>query len=424
MRVVCGPPGFDFPVNHEDLAVDLYAQPREKNQASAGQEARLRILRAGLQCDPHAWDLLSIALSVIAADLALLRQSSPDGWTREIELHIGVGDADLWQQQSDELNRTLRFLTTDRWSLHFHSGEMAATKPKRPKTPNEDSVVLLSGGLDSLVGAIDLTSCGNRPLAVSQVVRGNAVNQARLASAIGNGMPHVALSHAARTPGIRELSQRSRSLGFIAFGALVATGLASYREGATVPLYICENGFISLNPPLVGNRIGSLTTRTTHPEFIARLQGILDATDLRVQLKNPYTTKTKGEMLQSCADQDLLRVEAPNTTSCGRFLRLGYKQCGRCIPCQVRRASFLAWGVNDSTEYLYTPIGNPGSDFSAFDDVRAVALALSTIDTHGIKSWLGNRLPSRYTADRAAIISMVKRSMNELRALHQEYGIS
>ena len=423
MRLVCGPPGFVSPDGEGDLCVDLYAQPQSPGRACAGEAARRRILGAGLRCDQRAWDLLSVALSVVTADFAVLRSDSPDGWTREIELDIAVGDHTFWNHHAARFADALRFLTTDRWFLRFRAGGFSATVPSREQRPAADSVVLLSGGLDSLVGAIDLTDAGHRPLAVSQVVRGNAHTQSHFAASVG-GIRHLSLSHACRTPADREPSQRARSLGFIAFGVLAATALARYREGAEIPLYVCENGFIALNPPLTGARIGSLTTRTTHPEFLGRIQAILDDAELRVRLENPYADKTKGEMLQRCANQPLLRAEASNSTSCGRFLRLGYRQCGRCIPCQIRRASFLAWGSPDMTDYLYDPIGNPGKDFSRYDDVRAVAIALAAVGARGVRAWLRNSVSSQFISNPPELISMVERAMAELRDFHLHVGVT
>jgi hypothetical protein len=44
-------------------------------------------------------------------------------------------------------------------------------------------------------------------------------------------------------------------------------------------------------------RLGSLSTRTSHPAVLQMLQQILDAGNFRVRLVNPYQQKTKGEML-------------------------------------------------------------------------------------------------------------------------------
>ncbi|MFN8681379.1 Qat anti-phage system QueC-like protein QatC [Paracoccus sp. P2] len=424
MRLACGPDGTDLPGGDGVMRVVLYGQPRAEGQGSAGDAARSEIQRRRLDPAPRAWDLLSIALSVVTADFAVLRDKSPDGWTREIELDIAVADASFWNGQARALAEALAFLTTDRWTLRFHEGGMLPTPPREPVRPPESCVVLLSGGLDSLIGAIDLTATGHKPFAISQTVRGDADKQVDFATKIGGGLGHLQLNHNAHTPGVQEASQRARSLVFITFGVIAATALKAYQEAAQVPLFVCENGFIAINPPLTGGRLGSLSTRTAHPEFLTRLQKVLDAAGLRVKITNPYATKTKGEMLQECADQNLLGAEAARSTSCGRFQRFNYRQCGRCVPCQVRRAAFLAWDASqDTTDYVYEPIGKDDADHSGFDDVRSVAIALAAVKADGIETWLGHALASPFIADRPYLVGMLERGLEELRALHQAYGV-
>jgi 7-cyano-7-deazaguanine synthase in queuosine biosynthesis len=373
----------------------------------------------------RAWDLLSIALSVVTADFTGLRDHSPDGWTREFEIDIAVADPAFWTGQATALSEVLGFLTTDRWTLRFHEGGTLPAPPRHPVYPAEDCVALLSGGLDSLIGAIDLVAAGRKPFVVSQTVRGDADKQVDFASSIGGGLNHLQLNHNAHSPGVQESSQRARSLVFIAFGVAAATNLQRHHQGHPVPLYVCENGFIAINPPLTGGRLGSLSTRTAHPEYLARLQRILDAAGLRVRIENPYAEKTKGEMLRDCADQTLLKAEAVRSTSCGRFQRFNYRQCGRCVPCQVRRAAFVVWGgVPDTTGYVYEPLGNDDDDHAGFDDVRSVAMALAAISTDGLDVWLGNALGSPMITNRAALRAMVERGLAELARLHKACAVT
>jgi 7-cyano-7-deazaguanine synthase in queuosine biosynthesis len=353
-----------------------------------------------------------------------LRDHSPDGWTREFDIEIAVADPAFWVGQAAALAEALAFLTTDRWTLHFHGGGMLPAPPRDPVRPAEDCVVLLSGGLDSLVGAIDLAASGRQPFAISQTVRGDADKQVDFAARIGGGLNHLQLNHNAHSPGVQESTQRARSLVFVTFGVLAATALQRYHDGLSVPLYVCENGFIAINPPLTGGRLGSLSTRTAHPEFLTRLQRVLDAAGLRVVIENPYSAKTKGEMLRDCADQALLNVEAARSTSCGRFQRFNYRQCGRCVPCQVRRAAFIAWGgVPDTTGYVYEPLGKDDGDHSGFDDVRSVAMALAAVAADGFDAWLGNALGSPMIGERSALRAMVERGLAELKQLHEACGV-
>lgn len=423
MRLICGPETFDLFGTETGQQVVLYGQRRLIEHASAGDAARHEVLRRHLDPAPRAWDLLSIALSVITADFAGLRDQSPDGWTREFELEIAVGDPDFWKTQASELEAALAFLTTDRWRLRFHSGGMLLPTQRELVRPEEDCVVLISGGLDSLVGAIDLFADGKKPFAVSQTVRGDAEKQIAFASSIGGGLNQLQLNHNVCIPGISESSQRARSLIFIAYGVLTATTLQRSHDGGDVPLYVCENGFIAINPSLTGSRLGSLSTRTAHPEFLGRLQRVIDAAGLRVPIKNPYATKTKGEMLRNCANQALLKANAAQSTSCGRFQRFNYKQCGRCVPCQVRRAAFMAWGVPDTTGYVYEALGRNDADNACFDDVRSVAMALAAVTVDGFDGWLGGALSYPMLENRSALRAMIQHGLDELRALHQAYEI-
>jgi hypothetical protein len=76
---------------------------------------------------------------------------------------------------------------------------------------------------------------------------------------------------------------RSRSLLYLALGLAAAAGF-----GGATPLIIPENGWISLNPPLTTNRLGSCSTRTTHPYFLEQLTGLWREVGLINPLVNPY----------------------------------------------------------------------------------------------------------------------------------------
>lgn len=423
MRLICGPPAFGASVSDPGaLKVALYSQARPPARGSAGEAVLREIRRAKLAPTLRAWDFLSIALSVVTADFGVRRDNSPDGWTREIELDIAVVDPTFWNTQARALEATLGFLTTDRWSIRFFPGGARIVPPSGAKRPANDSVMLLSGGLDSLIGGLDLAAAGRKPFAVSQTVRGDAEKQVDFAAMIGGGIRHIQMNHNVQVPGDVEDSQRGRSIVFIAFGVAVASGLAAHATGGHVPLFVCENGFIAMNAPLTGIRLGSLSTRTAHPEYLGRLQAILDSAGLRVQLINPYAAKTKGEMMAECAGQPRLDALASISTSCGRFQRFGYKHCGRCVPCQVRRAAFVRSGHTDTTSYVYGPLGRDDADHSGFDDVRAVAMAAAQVHSDGIDRWLGPVLASPYV-DRQATRAMLGRGVDELRALHQSLGV-
>jgi Queuosine biosynthesis protein QueC len=169
--------------------------------------------------------------------------------------------------------------------------------------------------------------------------------------------------------------------------------------------------------------VGSLSTRTAHPQFLSLFQDLLDAAGIRVAIRTPYAARTKGEMLKECADQPLLRTLAARSTSCGRFQKFKYGHCGRCVPCQVRRAAFLAWGQPDPTEYVFETLGRDDEQHAGFDDVRSVGMALAAAADGGFEGWLGSALSWPRIDGREALQDMLRRGLAELGGLHAKFGV-
>lgn len=426
MRLMCTPHSNGFSSETDQgLNVVLYGRPQKTTQGAIGSSIVEAIRHDKLKPNERAWDLMSIALSVIAADTAVHRELSPDGWTREIDLHIAVIDPDFWDSQKEIIEQQLRFLTTDLWQLHFLSDGFAPNQPEHPILPTEDCVALLSGGLDSLVGAINLVTRDHyKPYVVSQVSQGSKETQKSFAADMGGGLRHLQLNHGVRIPGNNDRSQRSRSLIYLAYGVLGATALQAYHEGKTITLYVCENGFISINPPLTEERVGSLSTRTTHPVFINQFQQLLRNAGLRIEIENPYQFSTKGEMLRNCANQDALARNAYLSISCGRYLRFGYQHCGRCIPCLIRRSAFQLWGRRDKTKYTYDDLSLDDDDHARFDDVRSAAMAVAQVRVEGVNSWLGASLNRSLLGDVAQYEHTIERGLQELAEFLEVMGVT
>ena len=374
----------------------------------------------------RAWDFTSIALSIVAADEAVTRTNSPDGWTREMDVTVAVAAPAFWDSQKAELHRALEFLTGDIWSLTFVPGGHAPAPVRGAMPRPEDTICLLSGGMDSLVGAIDAVAAGRRPLLVSQKAKGDSADQIAFAKLISPGTLHLQLSHHARPPGPSERSQRARSIVFLAFGVLAASCLEITRNGAPVDLLVPENGFISQNVPLTPLRTGSLSTRTTHPFYFRELQKVLDAAGLLTTITNPYEFKTKGEMLSECRNQGVLEQLAWNSTSCGRYSRTGFQHCGRCVPCQVRRGAVIAWGKTDRTSkgYKYDALGQRDRRHTQFDDVRSVAMAIDVVAREGVESLIGGAMNREMLGDVVPYRDVVRRGIDELAALHLREGVT
>jgi 7-cyano-7-deazaguanine synthase in queuosine biosynthesis len=423
MKLICAPKDYAFSGKEDELEVVLYGYADTPMRGSAGAAIKDKIVREKLHAASRAWDFLSIALSVNAADLAGHRDISPDGWVREFDLQICVSDPDFWNTQQGLIRKLLSFLTTDRWQLRFIGSGVVPVPDCRPDSPKQNCVALLSGGLDSFIGCVDLIANGYSPFIISQTVRGDADKQCAFVQAM-DAPRHLQINHNTELPDPENPpSQRARSLIFLAYAVLAATTLERYHASENVTVYMCENGFISINPPLTGARLGSLSTRTTHPVFLRLIQQLLDSVGLRIFIENPYQLKTKGDMLRECANQQLLRAHAAQTTSCGRFKHYGYKHCGRCVPCLVRRAAFQASGLSDTTDYVYKNLGIDDEDHAGFDDVRAAAMAVAQVNADGLEAWIGPSLSTALLTDISQLEATVGRGLGEVGELLKSYGV-
>jgi hypothetical protein len=262
MKVVCAPNVGDPQACQADQTFALFTPKKSSavGQISANFPKSVRM--RGIRPSNRTWDFASIALSAAAADYGIKRSTSPDGWTRQIELNTAVLDPAFWETQADGLRAALNFLTGDIWTLFFSQSTQSPPIPSNRVRHiiNGDSVCLFSGGADSLVGAINLVRQGRTPILASQIASGDRAKQIAFAQRLNLRPSHLQLTHAIRPAGPAERSQRSRPIIFLAYGLLAAMHLSDRRGGSNIDLIVPENGFISLNVPLTPLRIGSLSS--------------------------------------------------------------------------------------------------------------------------------------------------------------------
>ncbi|MGO4813797.1 Qat anti-phage system QueC-like protein QatC [Cupriavidus sp. 2MCAB6] len=411
-RVICVPPelipqylspGVDY--------ISMYRSAGRQGVSSVGTSIQRKVQRSGILPDVRTWDFSTFALAVSAADLAVARATSADGWTRVIDLTVALVDPEPFRQIVRKLQVMLRFLTGDFWHLTFIEGADAPPFSLAPKVFEADCVSLLSGGVDSLVGAIDATNMGWKPLFVSQIAKGDARTQRRYALRLGARERYLQWNHNIKLVHPTERSTRGRSIVFFAFAAIAASAISGVDR---VNVFVPENGFISLNIPLNPGRAGSLSTKTTHPVFMERLQEVWTELGLRGRLMRPYSFKTKGEIICECRDVDLLMELVGDSTSCGRYGYYKYTHCGRCVPCLVRRSSFLRAGVEDPTERYHFPTLRLAGRENGANDIGAVAAAVLRYREHGVRRLTSGQLAFANSADRAEYEGVVARGIEEL----------
>lgn len=422
-KIVCAPENFIPQELVEDTKYfSMYSDPKRDNVSYFGSTLIKDIRRAGFTPSIKIWDFNTIALSVAAADNSLMRKRSPDGWTRQIDLTIHLCSPDDWEPVKLTLEKTLRFLTGDFWTITFLDGGVIPPNPSNYKSYDSDCVCMLSGGVDSLAGAIDLVSDGKKPAFISQIVRGDAETQRIYAKTIRSESAHFQWNHNIKPKGESEGSTRGRSIIFFAFAALASSAIV-IPDGSKIDVFVPENGFISLNIPLNSGRISSFSTKTTHPVYLKGIQEIWDTVGINLKLIMPYQFKTKGEVLAGCKNQQILKDLVFRSVSCGKYRVYKMQHCGRCIPCLVRRAAFQHWGEIDETIGGYHSEqlerinrGNP-------DDVGAAANACLIVQLFGIRRLISGTLSFADNQNRREFENVFSRGLDEVKDFLDGKGV-
>ena len=365
-----------------------FAVDADRQSQSIRNSVRVDLQKAGLRLTDIAEDVLNLAMATYSADLYVRRSTGFDSWTRDFRLHLPVVDEDRWRENGELVTELLSFLSGDHWSLAIR-GRKTHAEPKAekaiPSAFDATAVTLFSGGLDSFIGTIERLEEGERLTLVGHHGAGST-NQAQVQAHqfIEDGYKDKSQSmrfyvQPPMPDGEPEKTTRSRSILFLALGHAVAAGGIK-----PLPLHVPENGLISLNPPLTASRMGTLSTRTTHPHFMDLFARLVNNLGSGVSLKTPYRFQTKGEMAMALRTNSVFISGVHQTVSCshpdvGRYLGQSPGQhCGYCVPCIIRRAALAKAGLDDSSRYLNDLAAiRPANDSKTNRDLRAFEMAVS-----------------------------------------------
>ena len=306
----------------------------------------------------HFRDLIEIATFIYCADQAITR--SGDGthnfgvdWRRKLFFRIPVRNPDLWNSPAlkEELIETLSFLSEDEYYFEF---VMLKTQPSTQQqldfniTPPEE-VVLFSGGLDSLGGAVQEAVVNKRNIALvthkstPKLERRHGKLQELLKKYSDSPPMHIPVSiNKAKSLG-REHTQRSRSFLYVALGSTVAqmVGLSRVR--------FYENGIVSFNLPPSPQVVGARASRTTHPQAVNGFAEIISTlVGKPFVVENPFLWKTKTDVVKKIAAAGCAEM-IKFATSCTHIWEMTKlrTQCGTCSQCIDRRFAVLSAGLDE-----------------------------------------------------------------------------
>ena len=313
-------------------------------------------------------DFLEIASYVFAADrttgrgTAILKNMG-EAWRRTFRLVIGVRDVSFWNRNdvNEALSEALAFLSEDMWRFEFSESrnprplqEYFNLQMQEPNSGGAVSIVLFSGGLDSLAGAVHELQTSNKHVVLvsHRNLPFTGARQKELAERLADDFPtrvtHVFIDNSlsSKLPD-REVTQRTRSFFFTAIAAVAAHIEKSDR--------ICfyENGVMSVNLPIATQVVGSRASRSTHPRSLQLLQQLVGLVSMHfITVGNPFIWKTKAEIIRELAASKQGKL-ITRSLSCSRS-RTGNKtfapHCGTCIQCLHRRISTLGGGAADLDE--------------------------------------------------------------------------
>jgi Queuosine biosynthesis protein QueC len=329
----------------------LYVRTVGTGYSGPNFTARFDDLVEGLprQLNERELDWFDILGHLFAIDIACERGDGDVDWNRTIRAWLPVRDPAYWDGRRSEIEGIWTDLTDDDLEISFAPAQNPSPAPRMGTTPfpDHDCVALLSGGQDSFVGALDLTSAGGTPLLLSHSASG-ATNtaQAKVEEHLRRLHPELRrlkLSARRKTDSVfpgAESSQRSRTLLFVGAACVVAA------VGGSDQVWLNENGIMALHLPLTAARIGSLSTHTASPPIVERMRALASdvlGADLRVD--NHLVGMTKPEVVARAVDLGA-GDQLQDTVSCWSIGRTR-THCGICAPCLLRRISCETHSVAD-----------------------------------------------------------------------------
>lgn len=325
-----------------------------------------KMLANGICPTQDGIDIMAFATLVYLADTRISRTiHSQDSWTREIAIQLPVMNLEAWNDASVDLTRMLDFLTGDKWSVTFEQrnkkfDDLLVCSEEQKEF---DVVSLFSGGMDSLISTINYLEDKKNIVLISHAGDSFTKNaQTNILKVFKEKYPEImplqldlwmVFEQEFIPQGETENTTRSRSFLFIAFAVFAISGIPIINK-----LEVPENGLIALNVPLDNLRVGSHSTRTTHPFYLGMWNKVLSKLGLNITVENPYWDKTKGEMADECKNKELLFRMMKKSVSCSSPVKATWRKlppqhCGFCVPCLIRRAAMQkAFGFGkDNTEY-------------------------------------------------------------------------
>jgi 7-cyano-7-deazaguanine synthase in queuosine biosynthesis len=314
--------------------------------AILGRDIRTSPERIARYCvtrhEPIYEDLATLVEGMAYWDRLIVRRRA-GGWARQLPIQIPVYEHKQFQRPAviESVADAAWFLTGDRWSFEF-------VARKGPPPVRQDRLALPQGTVRHVVPFSDgLDSFAQVRLSVAEHGR-DAVMLVRAGLGRDQIFPKlVSLRVPRKFSGVRmrEVSYRTRPLVFYTLATIAAVAI---EADAVV---IGENGQGALGPACVPFA-DEWWLRSAHPAFVQRWASFLQRVlDRPVRFEQPQLWKTKGQVLLSLAERELI-AGWELTCSCSSRPkdRCGRHGCGICGGCLLRVVAAHAAGLRSTAK--------------------------------------------------------------------------
>jgi len=264
-------------------------------------------------------DLLQIAAYVFCGDRMANRGSrksvNNESWARSFEFHIPVLDLDFWANDKAKkaLKDALAFMTGDRsYNFIFSQSDknpaeiinkqlsLFTGEYKSIDEAENTDIMLFSGGLDSLAGAVQrLNEHTDRSLCVVSHKSNKTVTHTQkvlideLNKQYGNRMKQYSFE-CCNHDGLKSKDETQRTRIFL-FSAIAFSLCHCYGKNS---FYVYENGITSMNLSKQADVINGRASRTTHPKTLGLLRKFYKLLNPSFDIIAPYYNQTKAEIMQ------------------------------------------------------------------------------------------------------------------------------
>lgn len=367
---------------------------------------------------PRILDLLQIGAYVFCGDRMANRGErdsiSNNTWARSFEFHVPVLDIEFWNRKQTKraLNDVLVFMTGDR-SFNFvftrtnrnpaevinKQLSLFSSEYSDLEEASKTDIMLFSGGLDSLAGAIQrLNEYPDRLLCVVSHKSNKSVThtQNKLISKMNEKYSDRVKRYGfecCNHNGLKSKDETQRTRMFL-FSAIAFSLCNCYGKHE---FYVYENGITSLNLSKQTDVINARASRTTHPKTLGLLRKFYRLLDPSFEIIAPYYNFTKAEIMdvfRKYKEENL--ISSSVSCSSSRKKPGQVPHCGCCSQCIDRRFSLYAAGLDQyDAEYAHNFITDfPDDDRDETKQRIYITMRLANLEEISTKEEFLMKYPS------------------------------